>query len=987
MKKIYSVWLVSLILSFQLYNSKSFSPEIFESVKSENSVFNLNKFAPGDFTFTSTPTNETCTGNGKINVAVSNAIDGATYSIEVFLSSNLTTPVNTTSVIASGTSFSYLFNGLGHGNYTVRITESASSITTPKTQSNVIIYDVRSALSYTISSQINCSGTYDITVNVNTGTASTFTLKSQDGTTVIVPTQTSNVFTNVAAGTYRVDVVDICGQNVNQNYTVAAQQPYGLSVYYQGVVKNTCTKYLGFFYFNGNGGQIKFPLNYTISFSDGTPSISGSITNASQLTYDAPIPASGSITATLNITDGCGHSYTFTHTYFKLAKTAIVSNYSAGCGQYVNIMPYNTVDPVTLTFNTYPSGFTPNSYNTAFSNTTYSATFNLGFGSIEMGSTTNPLPPGTYTATLTDACGEQIPISFNIINPTHYLVAPFQNPGCNIGYGSTNIMATSNGTSQSVLLTSATVTSAPAGYTTPTSLPITNGYAALNNAPEGSYTILGKYICNGVEYTLTNTVNIVGLQITKNEITVTPSCGKFDLKIDYTATAGFGQFFLQKYNATTGLWTHPDYGSPQNPGVITSSSNAKMLIERYNSNGAMINTLFNGINYTYTGKMRVVFVTGDCSYVLKEFETQPVLNLNNYYVFNCSPSKITLAVDATGIQPLGFEIIEKDGVAMSIVNGANPVFTNLDPGTYKVKVTDGCGNSKIFTIFANGLKLPAITANLCDGQNGTLSLPQLSFMNITWNFNGGTLPSNVSPNASNNYILNFTPYNKAIDAGTYQAVLNYNFATTCQPVTINYTLTTTNDTAPQAGTGQTVNLNGTSVTAPIDLFTYLTGTYDTNGVWTETTATPSNLLLNNVWYGNIANGGTYTFQYTVKGTCSGTATSFVTIILDKACYKTPVLDGNTYSGRFGITSLQRAGAERDNWPMVRQSAHAVLEAKTKGFVLNKMNFDSSNNPIGIPASNFVEGMAVYDTTNNCMKVYFGTTIGWKCVKKGGCAPN
>ncbi len=65
-----------------------------------------------------------------------------------------------------------------------------------------------------------------------------------------------------------------------------------------------------------------------------------------------------------------------------------------------------------------------------------------------------------------------------------------------------------------------------------------------------------------------------------------------------------------------------------------------------------------------------------------------------------------------------------------------------------------------------------------------------------------------------------------------------------------------------------------------------------------------------------------------------------------ACYKPGITDaGNTYPTKHGITALGRAGAENDNWPMVRQSAWTVLEAKTKGLVINRVNFNASNQPV------------------------------------------
>lgn len=113
------------------------------------------------------------------------------------------------------------------------------------------------------------------------------------------------------------------------------------------------------------------------------------------------------------------------------------------------------------------------------------------------------------------------------------------------------------------------------------------------------------------------------------------------------------------------------------------------------------------------------------------------------------------------------------------------------------------------------------------------------------------------------------------------------------------------------------------------------------------------------------------------------------------CYKPAATDGNTYPTKHGITALGRAGAENDNWPMTRQSAWTVLEAKTKGFVVNRVAFsDADNNPAtpdvptAISATNFVEGMMVYDNTNKCLKVYTskdgGTSFAWYCMTTQTC---
>ena len=67
--------------------------------------------------------------------------------------------------------------------------------------------------------------------------------------------------------------------------------------------------------------------------------------------------------------------------------------------------------------------------------------------------------------------------------------------------------------------------------------------------------------------------------------------------------------------------------------------------------------------------------------------------------------------------------------------------------------------------------------------------------------------------------------------------------------------------------------------------------------------------------------------------------------------------------------------------MERNGGWIAMEAKTKGFVVNRVAFVSGL-PVGIDASKFVEGMMVYDTTNNCLKIYNGTV--WSCYTKQSC---
>lgn len=106
------------------------------------------------------------------------------------------------------------------------------------------------------------------------------------------------------------------------------------------------------------------------------------------------------------------------------------------------------------------------------------------------------------------------------------------------------------------------------------------------------------------------------------------------------------------------------------------------------------------------------------------------------------------------------------------------------------------------------------------------------------------------------------------------------------------------------------------------------------------------------------------------------------------CYKNPTLSSaGGLPTNMGITSLGRAGIDEGNWPMVRNGGWLALESKTKGLVLNRVaanyNFPLDDGQIPV-IQNPVKGMIVYDTTNNCLKLYDG--VSWKCISEQTCPP-
>ncbi|WP_312769036.1 hypothetical protein [Epilithonimonas sp.] len=102
------------------------------------------------------------------------------------------------------------------------------------------------------------------------------------------------------------------------------------------------------------------------------------------------------------------------------------------------------------------------------------------------------------------------------------------------------------------------------------------------------------------------------------------------------------------------------------------------------------------------------------------------------------------------------------------------------------------------------------------------------------------------------------------------------------------------------------------------------------------------------------------------------------------CYK-PGISGTGLPTRHGISALGRAGSEdKDNWPMVQKGAWTALEAKTKGFVVNRIPTTAQLNAIPDP----IEGMMVYDMEAKCLKVYTlkdgASAMAWHCLTNQAC---
>ena len=123
------------------------------------------------------------------------------------------------------------------------------------------------------------------------------------------------------------------------------------------------------------------------------------------------------------------------------------------------------------------------------------------------------------------------------------------------------------------------------------------------------------------------------------------------------------------------------------------------------------------------------------------------------------------------------------------------------------------------------------------------------------------------------------------------------------------------------------------------------------------------------------------FVQKLSGQSDVAFSAYSTNSMSMYCLENPVSTGTALDTKIGITSQGRAGSEasNNNWPMVRKGGALALESNTKPFVPTRI---STANLVNI--TNPVEGMMVYDTTENCLKIYVNSTIGWRCYNRKTC---
>ncbi len=168
-----------------------------------------------NFTITLTGTPETCPNNGSLTWTTANTTANSTVIYTIYNTANLSQAINTTS--------STTLTGLPKGTYKVVATQTLGTQSNQATSGNYSIANqknILTAVSTTLISDEICGsdGSFNIST---TGGKSPFQYQLLDASNNVLLAQSSNIFSGLAAGTYKYRVIDACGIGVVGSQSIA----------------------------------------------------------------------------------------------------------------------------------------------------------------------------------------------------------------------------------------------------------------------------------------------------------------------------------------------------------------------------------------------------------------------------------------------------------------------------------------------------------------------------------------------------------------------------------------------------------------------------------------------------------------------------------------------------------------------------------------------------------------------------------------------
>ena len=432
-----------------------------------------------DFNFNVSATDETCAGNGTLNMSVSNTTPGASVAYELFLSPDFTNAIAATTAAS--------FGSLPSGNYRVVATQTLG-IESNTQQQDAVIQDLVVDLDFEISynTVADCDVTGTIIVTVLSGTPTSYEILSGP---VTVPPQDSNEFSGLPSGTYMIRVFDDCDDALSKSFTMLLDgmatvvSPGMLPPVFDSCTAVEITSSIV------SNLDIAYPITIvqTVFPPDGSPNQVTSTTYQTgdplgfDIVHNIPLFGDLPFAYSLSLTDNCGNEFVVEQDIDPNPVVALFQN-DAPCGNYYLTLGVNNYfPPITVNFTAVPGpDFNPINFNA-----TYPGPFDDP--TIDFGDEENPVPFGQYEVTIVDACGRtgtaELLLEFNPLIP----IVTSANNGCGSAFGLLRIEIP-----QDRLIISAIITGAPAGYAVPndvTALVSDEGILLVTDLPVGDYAL------------------------------------------------------------------------------------------------------------------------------------------------------------------------------------------------------------------------------------------------------------------------------------------------------------------------------------------------------------------------------------------------------------------------------------------------------------------------------------------------------------------
>ncbi|MBF02702.1 MAG: hypothetical protein CMP76_05345 [Flavobacterium sp.] len=730
---------------------------------------------PSSITSNVTPHNVTCTGaaDGSVSFTV-NGFSGTGFTYQIYQALN-NTPVGGVGNYTGGAPATINnFGVLPPGQYFVLFTEvGGPNNGCTQTSANFTISESPVLLSVTAAVTHNdnlCAEAGQITVTGSNGTPP-YTYQIVTGGSpapTTWPGQTSNVFNNLAGGTYDIYIQDAngCTQPFTSIFVPTDSSPDITVTLNPATLCNT----------NNGSYSIQVSTNVAVGVAPFTYSVDGGgFTSQASNPFTVSGLNAGTHTVTIRDANGCTETESIT-IYPPLNATIIPSIAATGnCGVSDGIITVNAAGGSgNYTYAIAPNGAPITQSGNVFSN----------------------VPAGTYTVTITDnTTGCFITSSITLTQPTNPSVT------------SSVVDVTCNGASNGVITITLTGSNPDPVYTYEiTAGPVTfpaQTTNVFNNLPAGAYTVV---VTSGRGCTTTLNINV-------NEpapiVVPAPTVTEFACNAG-TNTVNNASIVVTGVTGGSGTYINYVFINSANNSVLQSGTSntfitaneagGSYIINVYDNNGCLGSTTATIAPFVEISNPTITVASPITCTTLEAITINVNASING--VATTLPSPLSYTV--TGINN-PYNVTQID----------NPNFTGLDIGNYNITIlnqTTGCSVQTIHYVFNPNTFVVNATVNnnvTCFGGNdGSVSFTFVD-QNLTPTNDAGPFVYEIY-DASNTLVTsgnspNAGPFTvTGLAAGIYQLVTTLTNSPNC-PATTSFTIT-------QPTTALSLVLNSTPIT-------------------------------------------------------------------------------------------------------------------------------------------------------------------------------